>query len=390
MKSYIPAYLKKQNRTTVLNLFLEHKELTRADISKLTAISLPTVIKIVDFLQTKQILLGEPEASALSDSGLGRKSQLLRLNENSYSTIGIYFEGNHLHIGLVNLAYTITDQHVFPLNSLKVSDEQLTPLSHMILDAVRQIYEQHPETEILGIGFGLPGIVDCEQKKIMKSSSRSFISFYDLFPAFRDIHELSIFIENDINAASLGEILLRRQSRHGNLIYLSLGSGFGGGIIIDGQIWHGANHFAGDISNMILTLPPPDANIAPEDMRVEKHICLETLQTQFGFDIRYADTCDSQKKTHIIRHLSQYLIPIVNNLSYALDISDFVLAGLTTGFLGDELYSELEKGLENLRTPAFLRPETRIMPTISEYAGIVGASAIAFTNCLPGLLEENI
>lgn len=132
MKSYIPAYLKKQNRTTVLNLFLEHKELTRADISKLTGISLPTVIKIVDFLQTKQILLGETEASTLSDSGLGRKSQ------------------------------------------------------------------------------------------------------------------------------------------------------------------------------------------------------------------------------------------------------------------GDELYSELEKGLENLRTPAFLRPETRIMPAISEYAGIVGASAIAFTNCLPGLLEENI
>ena len=57
MKAYIPTYLKKQNRTTVLDLFLEHKELTRADVSKLTGISLPTVLKIVDFLRMKQILI---------------------------------------------------------------------------------------------------------------------------------------------------------------------------------------------------------------------------------------------------------------------------------------------------------------------------------------------
>ena len=72
MKAYIPTYLKKQNRTTVLDLFLEHKELTRADVSKLTGISLPTVLKIVDFLRMKQILIDKPDALTLSDSGLGR------------------------------------------------------------------------------------------------------------------------------------------------------------------------------------------------------------------------------------------------------------------------------------------------------------------------------
>lgn len=390
MKAYIPTYLKKQNRTTVLDLFLEHKELTRADVAKLTGISLPTVLKIVDFLRMKQILLDKPDALTLSDSGLGRKSQLLQLNEDSYSTVGIYFEGNYLHVGLINLAYSVIDQKVFPINSLKVSEDQFTSLSYVLTDTVRFLCAQHPNTEILGIGFGLPGIVDCQNKKVMKKNYQSFIDFYDLFPAFRDLTSMPLFIENDINAASLGEILLRNRSHNGNLIYLSLGSGFGSGIIIDGEIWHGANNFAGDISNSILMLPPSLTDVSPEDLRIEKNICLETLQKHFDFDIRYTETCNSQKREEICHYLSYYLIPLVNNLSYMLDISDFVLAGLTTNFLGKELFLRLEKGLEELRTPAFLRPETHIIPTISESTGIVGAAAIAFSNCLPKLLEENI
>ena len=390
MKAYIPTYLKKQNRTTVLDLFLEHKELTRADVSKLTGISLPTVLKIVDFLRMKQILIDKPDALTLSDSGLGRKSQLLQLNENSYSTIGIYFEGNYLHVGLINLAYSIIDQKAFPLNSLKVSEDHFSSLSYMLTDTVRYLCSQHPTTEILGIGFGLPGIVDYQNKKIMKKNYQFFIEFYDLFPAFKELKDFPLFIENDINAASLGEILLRNRSHNGNLIYLSLGSGFGSGIIIDGEIWHGANNFAGDISNSILVLPTPSSAISPEDLRVEKSICLETLQKQFDFDIRYKETCDDRKRKEICQYLSYYLIPLVNNLSYTLDISDFVLAGLTTNFLGEELFTKLERGLEDLRTPAILRPETHIKPTISESTGIVGAAAIAFSNCLPKLLEESI
>lgn len=389
MKAYIPTYLKKQNRTTVLDLFLEHKELTRADISKLTGISIPTVLKIVDFLRMKQILLDKPDALTLSDSGLGRKSQLLQLNENSYSTIGIYFEGNYLHVGLINLAYSIIDQKAFPLNSLKVSEDQFSSLSFVLTDTVQYLCSQHPDTEVLGIGFGLPGIVDCQKKRVMKKNYQSFLDFYDLFPAFKDLKELPLFIENDMNAASLGEILLRNRSHNGNLIYLSLGSGFGCGIIIDGEIWHGANNFAGDVSNSILMLPPTMPPSSSDDLRVEKSICLETLQEQFDFDIRYPETCDEKKREEVCQYLSYYLIPLVNNLSYTLDISDFVLAGLTTNFLGRELFSKLEKGLEELRTPEFLRPETHIIPTISESTGIVGAAAIAFSGCLPKLLEEN-
>ena len=75
MGVYLPAYLKTKNRTRVMELFLEHQEMTRPDISKKTGISMPTVIKIVDFLISKDILIENPEDMTVSDSGFGRKSQ---------------------------------------------------------------------------------------------------------------------------------------------------------------------------------------------------------------------------------------------------------------------------------------------------------------------------
>ena len=63
-----------------MSLFFENKELTRPEIAKMTGISMPTVIKITDFLLGKNLIQENPEKTAASDSGFGRKSQILRLN----------------------------------------------------------------------------------------------------------------------------------------------------------------------------------------------------------------------------------------------------------------------------------------------------------------------
>ena len=108
-----------------MELFLEHQEMTRPDISKKTGISMPTVIKIVDFLISKDILIENPEDMTVSDSGFGRKSQILRLNTKAYSTIGVYFEGNALRIGLVNMAFEVVEEKEFPLKPIRVYTDYL-------------------------------------------------------------------------------------------------------------------------------------------------------------------------------------------------------------------------------------------------------------------------
>lgn len=81
---------------------------------------------------------------------------------------------------------------------------------------------------------------------------------------------------------------------------------------------------------------------------------------------------------------------VINNLSYTLDISDFVLAGLTVEYFGEELYKTLGKEMARLYNPSWARPEIRITPPVNGNEGIVGAAYIAFSNCIPELLAETI
>lgn len=391
MNSYLPTYLKKKNRTLVLDLFLEHKELTRPDITRMTGISLPTVMKIAEFMISKDILIEDREHVTLSGSGLGRKSQLLRLNPNAYSTIGIYFEGNALRIGLVNMAFEVVEQKSFPLKPKRLSEDELEILSYTIMEELRRICDHHPETNILGVGFALPGIVDCENMKIQKSRNYLYCDdFYKMFPAFKGLTQMPLYLENDMNAASLGEMIQRKLFSNGNLIYLSLGTGFGSGIIMNSEIWHGASYFAGNVAKMVIPYMTEDGLRYETERCVEDYICQSELQTRFDFDLRYKESCSGEKRKEVIHYISQYLVTVINNLSYTLDISDFVLAGLTVEYFGEELYKTLGKEMARLYNPSWARPEIRITPPVNGNEGIVGAAYIAFSNCIPELLAETI
>lgn len=388
MKSYIPTYLKNQNRITVLNLFLEHPALTRTDISKATGISLPTVMKITDFLSSKDFLINDSEPVSSSASGLGRKSQLLRLNESAYSAIGIYFEGSYLHIGLIDLGYNLVDEKTFPIASTKLSEESLPALSYKLMDAIDVLRKEHTETTIIGVALAINGVVNSAEKQVFRFATHSFVDFYETFPAFQNL-DIPLYIENDINAFSYGESIVRRDSGNANLICLSLGTGFGSGIIINGNIWHGANNFAGEVGNMILALPTFLSKTDPEDIRIENKINLTLLQEQFEFDINHPESCDNAKKKLLSQYISYYIVPVIYNLSYSLDISDFVLSGLTANFLGDYLFEHLKEVLSKLHSHNFPRPVTNIMPSASKNSGVIGAAAIAFTNRLPQLLDQD-
>ena len=390
MGTYLPAYLKTQNRTRVMDLFLEHKEMTRPDISKLTGISMPTVIKIVDFLISKNILIENPEDMIASDSGFGRRSQVLRLNSGACSTIGVYFEGNALRIGLVNMAFEIVEEKEFPLKPIQVQSDKRDWFSHMIVDELRRLIDCHPETNILGVGFALPGIVDCTNKRIRRSKNYPVSEdFYESFPVFKNFQEIPLYLENDMNAASLGEMIQRKLFQNANLLYLSLGTGFGSGVIIDGQIWHGTSYFAGNVARILIPETSEEGLRYGQKKYVEDYICQRELQNKFHFDFRSPESCSLEKRREVMRYISQFLAFVIHNLSHLFDIHDFVMAGLTVEYFGDLFFEILEEEIHKTDDPDRAKPEIHIMPSVSGKEGIVGAAYVAFSNGLPQLLAES-
>ncbi len=103
--------------------------------------------------------------------------------------------------------------------------------------------------EICGMGIGFPGPLNVETGTIFNPPN---LIGWDSVP-LRDILEkelkVPVAIENDANAAALGEWWKGAGSGTGSLFCITLGTGVGGGIILDGKIWHGASSIAGEIGH---------------------------------------------------------------------------------------------------------------------------------------------
>ena len=106
-----------------------------------------------------------------------------------------------------------------------------------------------PKEEIRGMGIGFPGPLNVETGIIFNPPN---LNGWDSIP-LRDILEdelkVPVAIENDANAAALGEWWKGAGSGTGSLFCITLGTGVGGGIILDGKVWHGASSIAGEIGH---------------------------------------------------------------------------------------------------------------------------------------------
>ncbi|MEK7821528.1 MAG: ROK family protein [Planctomycetota bacterium] len=106
--------------------------------------------------------------------------------------------------------------------------------------------------QIRGIGVGFPGPLDTERGIVFNPPNLK--GWQEVY--LRDILEQEmgrpVALENDANAAALGEYWKGAGRGTRSLVCLTLGTGVGGGVVLEGRVWHGAKGIAGEIGHMTL------------------------------------------------------------------------------------------------------------------------------------------
>ncbi|MGM0933675.1 MAG: ROK family protein [Bacteroidota bacterium] len=156
-------------------------------------------------------------------------------------TIGVDLGATKTKVGVVQNSVVI-DEIEFPTSS-QGSKEQIIG---ELINGIEEISNQN----ILGIGIGVPGLID-EEKGII----------YNLWniPSWKEVHLKSqledhfhkpVRITNDANVFALGEKMFGKGGPYKNLVGVTLGSGFGTGIIIDHKLYSGSYSSAGEMANL--------------------------------------------------------------------------------------------------------------------------------------------
>jgi len=164
---------------------------------------------------------------------------------NKFS-IGVDLGGTNLRIAAVDeqgkLVEKVTLGTKVSLGRDRVIDD--------MCDAIQRMSEKFKDSApLFGIGIGVPGIIDMQTGLLRESPNLPGWADYPVRAEIERRLKTIVILENDANVAALGEKWLGAAKDYSDVAMLTLGTGVGGGLVLGGKIWQGANGMAGELGH---------------------------------------------------------------------------------------------------------------------------------------------
>lgn len=311
--------------------------------------------------------------------------------------IGIDLGGINIACGLVTEEGKMTLKNSRPTWS---KGKKATDVAAVMCDTALELIKSAGITEddVVSIGIGIPGAVDRDRGFVIRTANVPLDGF-DLAVFFKKYTKIPIKLDNDANCAALGEALAGAGKGRKTSLTVTLGTGVGGGIIIDGKIYSGFNFAGGEMGHMVThvggrkcgcgrrgcfeTYASATAIIRDTKAAAKKHpeskimeLCKGDIKKISGrtvFDAR--DLGDEVAKSVIDNYIKELGEGIVNYIN--IFQPEILMLGGGIANQGEKLLVPLRKFVFERSYGANLIPRTEIVcATLGNDAGIIGAALL--------------
>lgn len=305
--------------------------------------------------------------------------------------IGVDLGGTNLRVAAIDahgqIIYRVSEPAVFDAGPRRVIDEIVR-----VIEAVRASVGTDG---LRGVGIGVPGFIDMQAGVVLGSSN---LPGFEAFPVRDEIQQRlgkPIILENDANAAALGEMWRGAGKNVKDLILLTLGTGIGGGIVINGKVLHGFLGMAGEFGHMTVF---PDGNPCGCGNWgcLEKHASATAIAAMgrmmhFGRETTSAQVYElalqgNPRAKLVFESMGRALGIVIANLINVFNFPLYLLSGgplPAWDFFAPAMLAEMTK-----RSFIFARTGTRVEPgLLGADAGLYGAAYLPL-HCEQDLLER--
>jgi glucokinase len=314
--------------------------------------------------------------------------------------VGVDLGGTNIVAGLVPIqGGEVLGLRAMPTESVRGAKFVVDRIIQMVEEAIAEVAEAHDTTRgaVAGVGIGSPGPLDRKTGTVINTPNLGWRNF-PLRDLIANQVKLPCTLDNDANCATYGEWWLGAGRNVDTLVGLTLGTGIGGGIVLNGEIFHGCSDVAGEIGHMTIEANgrkckcgnygcleqyasgPAIALRAMEGLEagvpsmltdmVEGDLDRITAATVYEATVRgdgYA--------TEVMKDTAKFLGAGVANIINILNPEMVVIAGGVT-HAGDHLFEPLRA---EVRRRAFKSAQERCRIVSAELpgtAGVVGAAAV--------------
>ena len=173
--------------------------------------------------------------------------------------IGIDVGGTNIKFGLINsLGKIISRNNLITANCSKTKNQLIDSLA----EAIKELLQDNGlnSKDVLGVGIGLPGLINYEKGVVTSLTNISGWRSVPLKSLLQKKLKIPVFIDNDVNLIALGEWKFGAGRGYNNLLCMTLGTGVGSGIILNGDLYRGEGFAAGELGHMPLNEKGPSCN----------------------------------------------------------------------------------------------------------------------------------
>ncbi|HFZ4711414.1 TPA: ROK family glucokinase [Streptococcus agalactiae] len=316
----------------------------------------------------------------------------------SKKLLGIDLGGTTIKFGILTLEGEVQEKWAIETNTLENG-------RHIVSDIVESLKHRLSlygltKDDFLGIGMGSPGAVDRTSKTVTGAFNLNWADTQEVGSVIEKEVGILFFIDNDANVAALGERWVGAGANNPDVVFVTLGTGVGGGVIADGNLIHGVAGAGGEIGHMI---------VDPENgftCTCGNKGCLETVASATGVvrvarqlaeqyegssaikaaidngdtvtskDIFIAAEDGDKFANSVVERVSRYLGLAAANISNILNPDSVVIGGGVSA-AGEFLRSRVEKYFVTFAFPQVKKSTKIKIAELGNDAGIIGAASLA-------------
>ncbi|MCX6149300.1 MAG: ROK family protein [Ignavibacteriales bacterium] len=313
---------------------------------------------------------------------------------NKYA-IGVDLGGTSIKVGVVSKEGKILKK--VSLDTLADGGPDI--VIHQIKKGIDLLLEDYKK-EIVGIGIGSPGVVSIKKGTVENPPNLSNWKKVHLGKIIEKEYDIKTVVENDANAAAIGELIFGAGKGFSDFIMITLGTGVGGGIIMNRKLYRGETGAAGEIGHITIAYDGKPCNcggVGCVEAYIGNNYMIERVSRELPdhpeskiFElldnnlnhltpkiINDAAVSGDEFAKSIIFDTGKYLGYALATVINILDISTIIIGGGVAGF-GKILFDSVEKTTKE-RTLKCFKDRVKIYPAkLKNEAGIKGASALVF------------
>jgi len=283
------------------------------------------------------------------------------------------------NLGLIDIGGTSIKFAVMKDNELKKMEPVKTPktIEEFYGDLTKKVQQMKFEYQIVGVGISSPGAVNKKSGVIEGASAIPYIHNFEIQQELVKRFELPVSIENDANCAALAELDSGAGKNVDSLLFLIIGTGVGGSVIINHKIWHGAHLFGGEFGFTLSDNEKTLSNLGTSVGVAERYNLNSSPVTNYSgkevFDLAAKGDSRAQKE---IRTMYYALAKGIYNLQYSFDPELIVLGGAVSN--NPDLIPNIDTEIKQIRDIVKIASiEPKVVPCkFTDEANLRGAAEV--------------